>query len=127
MGRGRYVNVRSRATGELLLRRAAWCASFVCRLRGLMFRRSLGQGEGLVLVERRASRAGVAIHMFFVPFAIAAVWVDDGGRVVDRVRALPWRPYYAPRAPARYTLEAEPDFLGKIRVGEELVFEDNAA
>ncbi len=127
MSARRYVNVRRRATGEVLLRRVAWCASFVCRLRGLMFRRSLGPGEALVLVERRASRAGAAIHMFFVPFAIAAVWIDDGGRVVDVVRALPWRPYYAPQAPARYTLEAEPGVLGQVRVGEELVFEDELA
>ena len=119
-----WVNVKKRTSGEVLLTGARWGASFGARLRGLMFRRGLKAGEALILVEPREGRAAVSIHMFCVPFAIAAVWLDAAGRVVDKVKALPWRPYYAPRAPARYILETAPEFLDKVNLDDELVFED---
>lgn len=119
----RRVNVRYRSTGKLLLAGAHWCESFWCRLRGLQFRSELKAGEALILAEPRESRAATSIHMFFVSFPIAVVWINTAGRVVDKVEALPWRPYYAPRSPARYTLEAEPEFLKRIEIGDEVVFE----
>ena len=51
---------------------------------------------------------------------------DARGQVVDKVLAKPWRPFYAPRAPARYTLETHPEFLEKVALGDELVFETHA-
>ena len=122
----RLIHLRQRATGQMLLPNVRWCASFFCRLRGLMFRRALRPGEALMLVEGRDSRSATAIHMFFVPFSIAAVWINSAGRVVDQVEARPWRPFYAPREPARYTLETDPAFLQKISLGDEIVFEDSS-
>ena len=112
------------STNSVLLSNVTWCASFLCRLRGLMFRAALAEGEGLLLVERRDSRLDTAIHMFFMRFPIGVVWLDAGFRVVDTCLARPWRPYYAPRAPARYTLETSPALLDKIAIGDELKFED---
>jgi hypothetical protein len=117
------VNVRQRSSGTVLLAGARWCESFWCRLRGLQFRSRLNAGEALILAEGRESRAAASIHMFFVPFPIAVVWINTAGRVVDKAEALPWRPYYAPRAPARYTLEAEPGFLERVEIGDEVVFD----
>lgn len=120
----RYVAVRLRRTGAVIVADARRCESFLCRLRGLMFRRGLRPGEALLLREGVAGRLATSIHMFFVPFPIAAVWIDDSGRVVDKVLALPWRPYYAPRAAARYTLEAAPDLLERVSIGDEVDFVD---
>jgi uncharacterized membrane protein (UPF0127 family) len=129
MERREWVDIRLRdkdsAGGPPLLRRVRWGASFVWRLRGLMFRSSIKPGDALLLVEPRQGRAAVSIHMFFVPFTIAAVWIDNSGRVVDKVAARPWRPYYAPREPARFTLETHPEFLDRVSIGDELVFEDS--
>lgn len=122
----RYVNVRLRGTGRLLLSGARWCDSFFCRLRGLMFRRRLHPGEALILVEPGESRAATSIHMFFVPFPIAAIWINSAGKIVDKVKARPWRPYYAPRAPARYTLEAAPELLHDVSIGDDVDFETAA-
>ncbi len=119
----RYAALRHRHTGALLLPRVRLCTSFLSRGRGLMFRRALEPGEALLLDERRDSRVATAIHMFFVPFAIAAVWIDSTGRVVDKTLALPWRPFYGPRAPARYILETEPAFLDRITLADEVDFE----
>ena len=124
MARREWVDIKTVPGGEPVLRRVRWCASFFCRLRGLMFRPALAPGQALLLVEGRDSRAAVAIHMFFVPFTIAAVWIDNAGRVVDKVAARPWRPFYAPRAPARFILETHPEFLDRVTIGDEWVFED---
>jgi uncharacterized membrane protein (UPF0127 family) len=117
-----YAALRLRASGAVLLPQVRLCTSFMSRLRGLMFRRTLSPGEALLLDERRDSRAGTTIHMFFVPFAIAAVWIDTSGRVVDKVLALPWRPFYGAQAPARYILETDPAFLDRIAINDEVEF-----
>ncbi len=108
--------------GERLLGRVRRCAGFLCRLRGLTFRRHLGDDEGLLLVGRRVSRSDVAIHMFFVFFPIAAVWLDGGGRVVDVRLARPFRPLYVPHALARDVLEGPPELLERVRTGDQLRF-----
>lgn len=122
IGNGQVVQLRKRSTGEVLLARLRWCSSFQCRLRGLTLRRPLAAGEGLALDERAEGRLGASIHMLFVTFPIAAVWLDRGGRVVDTRLALPWRPAYVPRAPARYIVEAAPALLDHIALGDELDF-----
>jgi uncharacterized membrane protein (UPF0127 family) len=105
----RWVEVHNRTQGRTVIR-ARWCASFVCRLRGLMFRRRLVPGEGLLLVERSAGRTQTAIHMAMVFFPLGVIWIDDRQRVVDTRKALPWR-IYCPPAAAHRTLEANPQVL----------------
>ncbi len=112
------------ARGEVLLQHVKWCASFGAKLRGLMFRRSIAHDEGLVLVENRSSIAATSIHMFFVPFDIAAIWLDDDSRIVHTALAKAWHPYYASPRSARYVLEGPPALLGRVTVGEQLRFEE---
>jgi uncharacterized membrane protein (UPF0127 family) len=112
------------AQGQPLLDRVKWCATFGSKLRGLMFRRSIAADEGLVLAETRSSIAATSIHMFFVPFDIAALWLDDNFQVVHKVLARSWRPYYASPKPVRYVLEGPPDLLDRVTIGETLRFEE---
>lgn len=118
----RWVEVRNETLDERLLARARLCASFGCRLRGLTFRRALGPGEGLLLVGKRASRVESAIHMLFVFFPIAALWLDHEGVVVHATLARPFRLFYAPGRPARDILEGPPALLSRISVGDRLRF-----
>jgi uncharacterized membrane protein (UPF0127 family) len=118
----RWVDIRNSTTDRHVIR-ARWCASFACRLRGLMFRRRLAPGEGLLLVERSAGRTQTAIHMAMVLFPLGVIWLDDDQRVVDKRLALPWRAY-APSAPARYVLEGEPGVLECVAHGDVLEFAD---
>lgn len=117
-----WVAVWNETRNERLMAHARRCVSFLCRLRGLTFRRALDDGEGLLLVGRRESRADTAIHMFFVFFPIAAIWLDQNGLVVDARLARPFRPLYVPRAPARDVLEGPPTLLKQVRVGDQLRF-----
>lgn len=112
------------AHNEVLLARVKWCDSFGARLRGLTLRPPLAPDEGLILVERRDSIAATSIHMFFVGFDIAAVWLDGSRRVVHKRLARSWHPYYASPKPARYVLEGPPPMLDRIAVGDLLRFEE---
>lgn len=103
---------------------ALFCESFLCRLRGLMFRSNLASGEGLLLVEARDSRLDTSIHMLFVFMNLAVIWINSENTVVDTVLARAWRPAYAPSKPARYILEIHPDRLNEFKVGDQIEFHD---
>jgi uncharacterized membrane protein (UPF0127 family) len=122
MGTRPAVDILKRESGETLVKGARWCSSYLCKLRGLQFRRRLQPGEALVLVEKRDSVASSSIHMFFVFFPIAAVWVNREGKITHKALALPWRPFYASPEPARYVIEAGPELLDCVSVGEYLDF-----
>ena len=129
MSTARFLRLRTGA-GTVLPLRVCRCDTFLCRLRGLMFRRKLASDEALLFVESRESRVTTAIHMCFVFFPIGVLWLvtaeatgHDLPRsltVVDKVLAQPFRPYYAPQTPAQYYLEGPPVLLEWVEVGERL-------
>jgi uncharacterized membrane protein (UPF0127 family) len=96
-------------------------------LRGLTFRRSLPEDEGLLLDERVENAIASSIHMLFVFFPIAAIWLDSQFRVVDKTLARPFRLYYASRQPARYVLEGTPALLERVEIGDQLYIHKKAA
>jgi uncharacterized protein len=98
--------------------------SFLVRLRGLMFRRSLPENWGLLLVQSRDSRLDSSIHMLAMWIDLAAVWITDGGEVVDVRLARRWRPAYFPRRPARYVLEMTVSHLEDFHIGDMVRFEE---
>jgi uncharacterized membrane protein (UPF0127 family) len=102
--------------------RVRYCDSFMCRLRGFTFRKRIEPDEGLLLVQSRDSRLDTAIHMLFVPFQLAVIWIDSSLTVVDRVLAQPWRLAYLPGRPARYILEIHPGRLEDYRIEDKLEF-----
>ena len=112
--------------GRCLPLRVRRCATFICRLRGLMFRRRLPEDEALLFVQGSEDRLGAAIHMFFVFFSIGVVWLNADGTVVDKVLAKPFRPLYAPGGPARYIVEGPPALLSWVSIGERLAIEYGA-
>jgi hypothetical protein len=119
---GALVVAENETRGLILVRRVWRADSFFARLRGLMFRRRLGEDEGLLLVGRTESRAEATIHMFFVFFPIGVLWLDRKNRVVDKTVARPFRPAYAPQAPAIGVLECQPEVLDRVEVGDTVGF-----
>lgn len=110
------------STGTAIME-ARWCVSFFCRLRGLMFRRGLPEGRGLVLVEGREGITNTTIHMIAVPFPIGVLWVNGHLMVVDKTVAYPWR-IYAPAKPARYIIEGTPSIIDEVNLGDKLEFQE---
>ncbi len=119
---GSRAAVRLAPGGKELARRVKLCRGFGSKLLGLMFHLRISPEEGALLIYPSASRSLTSIHMFFVPFALAVFWLDGDGRVVDSVRALPWRPFYAPTIPARYVLELHSSLWPALRVGDRVEF-----
>lgn len=115
--------VRNQSRGGAPVVHARACETFLCRLRGLTFRRQLPSGEGLLLVERDESRLSTAIHMWGVFMSLGVAWLDSNGVVVDMRVARPWRLYW-PTQPAKYVLEGPPSMLESLAVGEQLAFDD---
>lgn len=118
-----YRVLKNAKTGTVLLARVKWGTDFFTKLRGLMFRRSLPDDEGLVFIYGRESKLDTSIHMFFMAFPIATIWLDKNFVVVDKVLAKPWRPAYASRLPAQYVIEANPSLLDRVNVGDQLKFD----
>ncbi len=104
--------------------RVGYCDSFLCRLRGLMFRSHLELNEGLLLVEKRDSRLDTSIHMFFVSFDLAVFWINSEMTVVDKVIAKSWHPAYFSKTDAKYTLEIHPDRFGDYEIGDKVEFKN---
>ncbi len=117
----KIVNQTQALPGELW---AGYCATFLCRLRGLSFRRSLPNSQGLLLVQSRESRIDAAIHMFFMRFDIAVIWLDETKTVVDVQKAHRWRSIITPRIAARYVLEAPTFWMNYFSIGDHLSFEE---
>jgi uncharacterized protein len=75
-----------RQDGSTVCERCLLAETPLSRLRGLLGRAGLERGEGILL------RPASSIHMWFMRFAIDAVFLDREGnvlRVVERLR--PWR------------------------------------
>jgi uncharacterized membrane protein (UPF0127 family) len=96
------------------------CKSFLCRLKGLMFQRSLPNNFGLLLADSVESRVNSAIHMFFMNFDIAVIWIDKHFRVVDVQIAQKGHALYSPSAPAQYTLETSVENFGFFHPGDQI-------
>lgn len=118
--------LRNADSGEVLLGRARLCISFMCHLKGLMFTPRLDDDQGLLFVTGGESRTNSTIHMFFMMFSIAVVWLDKTGRVVDKQLAKPWRPAYAPKKPAQFYIEANVGLLDKVNIGDRLRFDEES-
>jgi len=75
-----------------------------------MFAPSINPNEGLLFRENGESRIDSSIHMLFMNFDIAVIWMDRDFQVVDAKLAKRWRLAYVPAA-AQFTLETHPDQL----------------
>jgi uncharacterized membrane protein (UPF0127 family) len=120
----RQIYIENRTHPLPISVKVAYCSSFMSRLHGLMFEKAIQPDSGIILVEGLESRINTTIHMLFMNFDIAVIWIDTNKVVVDLQLARRWRPFYAPSAPARYILETHPDRLVDFHIGDRLEFID---
>jgi uncharacterized membrane protein (UPF0127 family) len=109
------IKVR-REDGKLLCERCLIADSPLSRVRGLLGRRSLAGGEGLLL------RPAASVHTWFMRFPIDAVFISADGtvvRIADDLR--PWRA--AGRRGARAVLELASGECARhgLKVGDRLI------
>lgn len=85
-----------------------------------MFAPTLGTYEGLLLVQSKADRVESSIHMLFMAFDLAVIWLDEQYRVVDKKACRRWHPAYFPSAAAKYVLETHLERVDDFTVGDQL-------
>lgn len=87
-------------------------------MRGLLGRKELEPGSGMLLTPEPS------VHMFFMRFAIDAVFLDRDQKIVGvRHDLRPWRVAGARGARATLELPAGTAAAAGIEVGDELVLE----
>lgn len=92
------------------------------RMRGLLGRDGMEAGEGLLI------RPTNAIHMWFMRFAIDAIFLDGDGRVLRIAADLrPWKMAMTRGAKSVLELTAGTCALRGITVGDEIVVADARA
>ena len=112
----RHATVTNADRGTVLGDRIRVARTLTDRTIGLLRTRSLDAGEGL-WIERSPS-----IHMFFMTYAIDAVFISDGGRVTKIVENLkPWRVvWWAPGARDCLELPVGAVAASRTEVGDRL-------
>ena len=76
------MKIFNKSKNTILARNARVADTFWPRVKGLLGRKEIFAGEALVITNCRS------IHMFFMRFAIDAIFVDDQDRVVGLVESI---------------------------------------
>lgn len=87
-----------------------------------MFRPEISDHEGICLITNPPGVINSSIHMFFMRFDIAVIWLDVSMQVIDKTLAKKWTPYYAPHKAAKYILELHPSRLTDFYPGDKVQF-----
>jgi uncharacterized membrane protein (UPF0127 family) len=104
-----------RDDGDVVCRSCRPAATFLARLRGLLGRRGLADGEGLLI------KPTSSIHTFFMRFALDVAFLDRDGRVVKLVPGLrPWRMTFARGARSALELATGEIARSGLRIGDRL-------
>jgi len=88
-----------------------------------MFKHPIEINEGLLMMQPRSDRLDAGIHMLFMNFDIAVIWLDDNLVVVDTRLCRRWHPAYLPSVAARYVLEAHAARKDDFYEGDQLFLE----
>ena len=120
----KFITIENKNRGIDGPLRIRYCDSFLTQLRGFTLHPSLGREEGLVLVGRRDSRLESSIHMLFVSFDLAVIWINSKMQIVDKVLAKSWRPAYFSKRPAQYVLEVHPERWQEFQIGDTVLFKN---
>ncbi|MFZ5810181.1 MAG: DUF192 domain-containing protein [Chloroflexota bacterium] len=112
------VSIQGKPPSPALILRV--CQTFTSRLRGYLFSKPPEIERGLLFCYERESRLDAAIHMLGVPFPLGVIWLDKNQRVVDKIRALPWKIAYLPTAGSMYIIECHPHRLSDFEIGDDV-------
>lgn len=88
-----------------------------------MFQKVLGRDEGLLMVQARADRVDSSIHMMFMNFDLAVIWLDANCKVVDARHCRRWNPAYFPSSAAKFVLETHVDHLTEFQIGDQVIIQ----
>lgn len=106
-----------RDDGSIVCERCVLADTALARMRGLLGRRELPSGEGILL------KPASSVHMAFMRFAIDAVFLDGESRVVKVEADLqPWRVAGARGSKAVLEIPAGEAKRRGLSVGDRLIY-----
>jgi uncharacterized membrane protein (UPF0127 family) len=112
--------VKNKTNEEVIPLHLGICDTFLTRLRGLMFTKSIPKDGGLLFINPSEDRVNSSIHMFFMAIDLTIIWLDSSGTVVDKVLAHRWTTLAAPSKGAKYIIETHTDRFGDYNYGDLL-------
>lgn len=117
------LTVRNREKGSLLGSRVGLADGWWTRLKGLLGRPGLEDGEGLLITDSQG------VHMWWMKFALDVALLDDEGRVVALYRDLQPGKRTRMHWNAKYALEVPVGVLDESETaeGDLLEWESTAA
>jgi len=89
-----------------------------------MFQKSIPENDGLLLENNNKSRIDSAIHMIFMNFNLAVIWINEQYQVNQVKPAVIGALRVMPEEPAKYTLETHPANKRTFSKGDKLYFEE---
>ena len=109
------LELRDSTTSKVIAVDLQSAVTFWSRFRGLMLRKSLPQGHGLLI------RPGTSIHMMFMRFPIDAVFCDNDHRVTGVAHGLrPWIGLAFGGKGAKYVIELPSGAAAEVAVGHQM-------
>ncbi len=111
------LTVRNREKGSLLGSRVGLADGWWTRLKGLLGRPGLEDGEGLLITDSQG------VHMWWMKFALDVALLDDEGRVVALYRDLQPGKRTRMHWNAKYALEVPVGVLDESETAEGDVLE----
>jgi hypothetical protein len=115
------IKIRNQRTGAVIADRATEAATHWSRFRGLIGRRSLESGGGLVI------RPSSSIHMLFMMFTIDTVFFDADDRVTSASSNVrPWIGFASGGGSAVGVIELPRGAAAEVEPGDQLQFLDGS-
>lgn len=108
--------------GKILAGDVKVCASFFSAFSGLMFSKKLKPDQAILIGRNDESIINTAIHMIFVFQKLKILWLGSNKKIVDIKIAYPFISFLAPKKPAMYIVELNPENreLEGINEGDKL-------
>ena len=120
--------VKVTADQKLIASKVIYADTAQLRKRGVLGKSALASSDGVLLVmpPRLGLSLFFSIHMFGVPFELAAAWLDKERNVLDLKLAKPGRMYFPSGifTDTRYILEVHPDHLLKLKQAGRVKWEE---
>lgn len=120
--------IKVSADQSIIADRAIYADTPELRKKGVLGKAALEKSEGVLLVmpPRLGLSLFYSIHMFGVPFGLAAAWLDKEGNILDLKLAKPGRIYFPDGlfTDTRYILEVHPDHLPKLKQAGRVQWEE---
>lgn len=113
------MEIKNKSKNNLVCK-ARKARGVIGRARGLMFRRKLDSGEGLLM---RFPHKGNVVHSLFMRFGIDLVFLDSQKNVVELYTLKPWR-FYKPKKTCYWLIEVNQGAIRKknVEIGDKIEF-----